>query len=261
MLLNFQRKSPDLSVQAPSLIILHGLLGSLENWGAISTALANQFDVITADLRNHGRSGHSTTMNYQAMAEDVLELMDHLELSSAHLLGHSMGGKVAMQLAHQAPERIQRLILVDIAPVAYPAQHENVFAGLSAINLSQLQSRQEADLQLQAFVPEAGVRAFLLKNLAREGKEFFWRMNLEALKNHYTEIAAAPAGPWEFPQPTLFIKGECSDYLIPEYQAEILRRFSHASFKVIAGAGHWPHAEKPQVFLGLVERFLKAYQA
>ncbi|MFN3882601.1 MAG: alpha/beta fold hydrolase [Nitrincola lacisaponensis] len=256
MKLHYQRTG-----QGTPLIILHGLFGTLENWGAQIKALAEHHDVIAVDLRNHGRSPHSMDMSYPLMAEDVIELMDDLQLSQVNLMGHSMGGKVAMQMALSYPQRIARLLLVDIAPVSYPPHHEAVFKGLFSIDLTSLTSRADADKQLQAWVEEAGVRAFLLKNLYRnEQGQFAWRMNLDCLRSEYDAIAAAPEGP-AFKGPTRFIKGGLSHYLKPEHTDAVRQRFPNADVKVIEDAGHWPHAEKPALFTRLVERFFSDTQA
>ncbi|MGB0468305.1 MAG: alpha/beta fold hydrolase [Pontibacterium sp.] len=239
------------------LIILHGLFGTLENWGTQIKSLAEHFQVIAVDMRNHGRSPHENLMTYEAMANDILELMHDLQLKNAHILGHSMGGKAAMQLALNHPARIQKLIIVDIAPVHYQAHHTDVFKGLYSIDLPQLKSRSDADQQLSQHVSEPSVRAFLLKNLFRtEHKTFAWRMNLDALHNQYADISAAPTGT-AFTGPTLFIKGGNSDYLQAAYREQILSLFPMTTYKLIEGAGHWPHAEKPSIFGKIVLNYLQ----
>ncbi|WP_075171423.1 alpha/beta fold hydrolase [Neptunomonas phycophila] len=241
------------------LIILHGLFGTLENWGSQIKTLSESFNVIAVDLRNHGRSPHSDEMNYSVMADDVIELMDDLGLKTAKLMGHSMGGKVAMQMALNHAERIQQLIIVDIAPVHYERHHDDVLKGLNTLNLPNIKSRSDADASLAHFISDIGVRAFLLKNLYRNSeKQFAWRMNLPVLTQQYDEISKAPtalAGA-QFTKDTLFIKGANSDYLIAEYQAAIMGFFPKASFKIIQGAGHWPHAEKAVAFSRMVMSFL-----
>jgi esterase len=252
MQLNFHR-----SGKGAPLVILHGLFGTLENWGAQIKQLSEHFDVIAVDLRNHGRSPHDSRMDYTAMADDVIELMNRLGLEKVNLMGHSMGGKAAMQLAMDHPGKVERLIVVDIAPVEYPPHHNDVFAGLKCINLSQLKSRREADDILSQHVNSEATRAFLLKNLYRnEDRHFAWRMNLPALEQQYGQIAAAPEGT-PYGGPVLFIKGGESGYIQAEHQQAILSRFPAASFKIIAGAGHLPHVEKPSAFTRLVEKFLR----
>lgn len=238
------------------LLILHGLFGTYENWGSQIKGLAEHFQVIAVDLRNHGRSPHADEFTYPAMAHDVLELMDDLGLDNAHILGHSMGGKVAMQIALTAPERLRKLVVVDIAPVTYTPHHDDVFKGLFSITLEGLKSRGEADKQLAEHVDELSVRAFLLKNLYRtEDKQFAWRMNLPVLHSQYSKISLAPEGT-PFSGDTLFIKGANSDYLIPAYRDQVVGLFPKANYKMIDGAGHWPHAEKPEMFSRIVLKFL-----
>ncbi|MEH6576455.1 MAG: alpha/beta fold hydrolase [Amphritea sp.] len=239
------------------LIIMHGLFGTLENWGSQIKVLAEHFTVYAVDLRNHGRSPHSNDISYPLMAADIIEMMDTQGLETAHILGHSMGGKVAMQLALNNPQRINQLIIVDIAPVTYPHHHQDVFNGLSSVNLADLKSRSEADTLLSLHIPEASVRMFLLKNLYRnDSKQFAWRMNLPALIAEYAHISAAPEGT-PYTQDVLFIKGGNSDYITAEYRDQILQLFPQASYKIIQGAGHWPHAEKPAAFSKLVLDFLQ----
>lgn len=253
MLLNYQVHG-----EGEPLIILHGLFGTLENWGGQIKTLAKHYQVIAVDLRDHGRSPHTSAINYDLMADDIINVMNHLQITSANIIGHSMGGKAAMQLALSHPELIQKLIIVDIAPVQYTPHHEDVFRGLFAVDLSSLKSRSDADKQLSEFIPEMGVRAFLLKNLYKtEAQQFAWRMNLTLLKEQYANISAAPQGE-PYQNPVLFIKGANSDYLVPEYREAVISLFPKASYKVIKDAGHWPHAEKPADFTTLVTNYLEA---
>lgn len=240
------------------LIIMHGLFGTYENWGTQIKGLSEHFQVIAVDMRNHGRSDHDPVMDYPAMATDIIELMEELNLESAHILGHSMGGKAAMQLALNHPEKVRKLIVVDIAPVEYQPHHQDVFAGLYAVQLDQLKSRGDADKQLAAHVDELGVRAFLLKNLYRnEEKQFCWRMNLDVLHDEYAQIGAAPSGT-PYTDEMLFIKGGNSNYLLPEHRDQVLSFFPNATYKVIQNAGHWPHAEQPAMFGKLVLGYLQS---
>lgn len=246
-----------ISGEGSPLIILHGLFGTLENWGGQIAAFKEHYQVISVDLRNHGRSPHHQEMNYPVMAADIIELMSDLAIDSADILGHSMGGKVAMQLALQHPEKVNKLIVVDISPVAYESRHSDIFDGLSAINLTTLQSRSEADTILKPFVETLDIRSFLLKNLYRdEKKSFQWRPNLAVLKKSYENLTAAPYGN-PFLKPVLFIKGKNSDYITSDHQDPINALFKQVSFKMIEGAGHWPHAEKAKVFGSIVLNFLR----
>jgi esterase len=242
------------------LIILHGLFGTLENWGGQAAVLNKSFQVINLDLRNHGRSPHSNTMNYPIMASDIVELLNELEIPAASIIGHSMGGKVAMQLALQYPDRVNKLVVVDISPVSYPTtHHDEIFEGLAAIDLETLKSRADANDILQAYVTNPEIRSFLLKNLYRaENKAFKWRPNLSILKQEYTQLSCGPTISKEvvFKNATLFIKGKNSDYMLKEHQDTIDALFESVQFKMIEGAGHWPHAEKPKVFSAILHKFL-----
>ncbi|HSB97024.1 MAG TPA: alpha/beta fold hydrolase [Spongiibacteraceae bacterium] len=236
-------------------LLLHGLFGSGDNLGALAKVLAAEFRVLTIDLRNHGRSPHSSSMSQTAMAADILALQDKLGIANAHLVGHSLGGKVAMQVALNNPERVARLVVADIAPVDYPPHHQDIFAGLQAVDLARLKQRGDADAPLAQFVAELPVRQFLLKSLYRDETGFHWRFNLPVLLASYKELLAAPSGT-PFRGPTLFIKGELSNYIVPEYEAKTRRLFPNFTFKMIAGTGHWLHGEKPLVFNKLVQQFL-----
>lgn len=243
------------SGQGRPLVILHGLFGTWENLGSTVKSLAQEWDVIAPDLRNHGRSPQATEHSYPLMAADLAALLDQLGLESVSILGHSMGGKVAMEFALNNPERVDKLVVVDIAPVVYPPHHTDVFAGIHSIDLAQIKSRSEADQQLSQQVESAGVRAFLLKNLYRKDGRFRWRANFAALESEYSNIAAAPAE-GQFEKPALFIKGADSNYLLNEYQQAVISRFPKVELKIIKDAGHWPHAEKPEIFLRIVRSFL-----
>ncbi|MFE8071252.1 alpha/beta fold hydrolase [Marinobacteraceae bacterium S3BR75-40.1] len=241
----------------PPLILLHGLFGSRQNLGAIATRLSPEWQVHSLDLRNHGHSPHCDSMTYPEMAADVARYMEEAGLESAHLLGHSMGGKTAMQLALSHPGRVQRLIVADIAPVNYAARHDAILDGLCALEPSRLSSRTEADRQLQAYVSEPAVRAFLLKNLVRSGEGFAWRMNLSAIRANYDALRAAPEGEGAFEGATLFIKGGESDYIQTAHREAVKSRFPNAVLRVMPECGHWLHAQKPDLFATLCRRFLQ----
>jgi esterase len=246
-----------ISGEGSPLIILHGLFGTLENWGGQIAAFKEHYQVISVDLRNHGRSPHSNEMNYPVMANDIIELMDDLSIDTAHILGHSMGGKVAMQIALQHPHRINKLVVVDISPVTYGHRHNDIFEGLSIIDLDNLTSRSQADTLLKPYVETIDIRSFLLKNLYRdEQKNFKWRPNLKVLQNSYPQLISAPFGN-QVLKPVLFIKGKNSDYITSDHQEAINQLFAKVSFKMIEGAGHWPHAEKAKVFGSIVLNFLR----
>ncbi len=254
MKLNFDQYGED-ATKDP-LIIIHGLYGSAANFRGLAKIYSKYFNVYCLDLRNHGNSPHSDDMSYSAMADDVAEFMDDQGLATAHILGHSMGGKTAMQLALHHPERIDKLVLGDIAPVLYPHHHEKIFEGLLKIPLDQISSRGEADKILSRYVDEAGVRMFLLTNLVRgDDRSFKWRINLDVLIREYDHIAAAPDG-ISYDGETLFIRGDLSDYVADEYVPEIMEIFPNARIETIDDCGHWLHSEKPEEFSEILLKFL-----
>ena len=245
--------------QGHPLIILHGLFGSLDNWRTLSKTFAQSFQVFALDQRNHGRSPHSDMFNYQAMMEDVYEFMERRELPSAYILGHSMGGKVAMQFALTYPNMVDKLIVVDIAPKVYPPDHDNVFAGLYALNLATLRSRQEAEAGLAPHLPDLALRQFLLKNLEREDSGTFrWRINLDGIHRNYHEMLKTFTANGKFPKPTLFIRGENSGYIRDSDLITIREIFPAAQLTTIPNTGHWVHAEAPREFAQAVLHFLAA---
>jgi esterase len=242
--------------KAAPIVLIHGLFGSYENLGVIARGLSEQFRVINIDVRNHGRSGQSEQMNYNLLADDLAQTLDALAINQTALLGHSMGGKMAMAFALKYPQRVSKLILADIAPVAYPQRHTNIFAGLHAVDLANVTNRADADKQLAAHISDGGVRQFLLKSLVKEDDAFSWRFNLAALAQNYTALISAPLADGIYNGPTLFIKGGDSDYILPEHKERIMQLFPHAQAKIIQGTGHWLHAEKPAAFTKLVLDFL-----
>jgi esterase len=243
---------------AKPIILLHGLFGKQDNLGLLKQALQTARPVITVDLRNHGLSQWHTVMNYQAMSDDIIHLLDKLNQPNVHLLGHSMGGKVAMAMALQAPERVASLIVADIAPVAYrESRHTNVFNALNAVANAQMTSRKEAEQLMADYLAEPAVRQFLLKSFSNE-QPTHWQFNLQTIEQHYANIMDWPfSAASHYSGPVLFIKGGASDYLQTEHQAAIAQHFPHATAKVIPDCGHWLHAEKPRLFNGIVERFLQ----
>ncbi|MGQ0657062.1 MAG: alpha/beta fold hydrolase [Chromatiales bacterium] len=237
-------------------IILHGLFGSARNWQTIAQKLAASYRVITVDLRNHGDSPHSGAMTYQAMASDVLALMDKLALPAATLIGHSMGGKAAMVVALSAPERWPRLIVVDIAPVDYADRYSALIDAMLALPLRELRSRAEADRLLQKAVPAEDTRRFLLQNLVTRNGEYRWRIDLSALRANLRHVGGFPATTGKYKKPTLFLCGERSPAVQSGHHARILELFPHASFATIPNAGHWPHTDQPDAFLAALRDFL-----
>ncbi|MEZ0288674.1 MAG: alpha/beta fold hydrolase [Methylophilus sp.] len=237
----------------PPLVLIHGLFGSADNWGNIAKHFAQNFQVISIDLRNHGRSPHSKLQTYADMADDMLELCDTLGLEQIYLLGHSLGGKVAMQFATQYPERVNKLIVVDMAMRAYADEHTHLMDAMLAVDLSQMASRSEVDKALKTPVSNLMVRQFLLTNLVKVDGQLQWRINLPALQANYVYFQAAL--PAHFEKPSLFIRGERSDYVQEKDVADIQGHFPRAEF-VCLQTGHWVHAEQPQQFIEAVAHFL-----
>lgn len=243
--------------EGPDLVILHGLFGSLDNWRGPARLLAGDFRVWLVDQRNHGRSPHSPEFHYGAMAEDLHAMFDLHALERVHLLGHSMGGKAAMLYATLHPDRVDRLIVEDMGPGSYGPRHEDVFRGMLSLPLGQLSSRSEADNRLRDAIPLDEVRGFLLKNLyRREDGSWAWRCNLQVLFASYRHLLSALPLDAPLVCPTLFIKGELSDYLDPDRHDDLLELFVQRRQITIQGAGHWVHAEQPAAFVRTVQSFL-----
>lgn len=239
------------------LIILHGLFGTQENWRTLSKNFGQHFQVFALDQRNHGRSPHSTVFTYEAMAVDIREFMQEHALPSAYLLGHSMGGKVAMRFAITYPNLVDKLVVVDIAPKVYPPGHDDVFASLYALNLPTLRSRQDADADLAQYLPDLALRQFLLKNLERtESGTFRWRINLNGIRDNYHEMLKGFDLTRTYTKPTLFIKGSDSGYIKESDFVTMREIFPRAQLVTIPGTGHWVHAEAPQEFARTVIAFL-----
>lgn len=233
------------------ILILHGFLGMLDNWKSIGTKYAEEgFEVHLIDQRNHGKSFHSPQFNYDVMAGDLDRYITHHQLSNTTILGHSMGGKTAMSFACKYPEMVKSLLVADIAPKYYPPHHQDIINGLNAIDIQSIDSRQEADDRLAKYVAQPGVRMFLLKNLywAEKGVLDF-RFNLEVLSQRMEEVGENIGTNDSYPGPTLFLRGEKSDYIADNDLTEIKRHFPKATLDTISNAGHWLHAENPKEFL------------
>ena len=245
-----------------TLVVLHGLFGAQDNWRSQTLVWAQDRHVITMDLRNHGMSAHDPFINYASMSEDVLESLDLLNLEQVDLLGHSMGGKVAMQLAFNYPQRLRSLLIADIAPVAYEPNHQRILAGLNSIDLAALKSRKQALDLLMEYEPDARVCQFLLKSLYKnEVGQFDFRYNLTAINENYQAINAAPeidvlSGEPGYTGPTLVLKGSNSQYILPQHKPAFDTLLPNSQLKIMADCGHWLHAEKPELFCRLVTRFL-----
>jgi len=241
------------------LVVLHGLFGSSKNWQSHARQFARHFQVITVDLRNHGQSFHADEMNYTVMAEDVAQLLVRLELTTCDILGHSMGGKVAMTLALQNPDLVARLIVADIAPVAYFHHYDDLIDPILALPLATIESRAQADQLLRQNIPEDQLRAFLLQNLVREPTGWRWRVNWSIIQRDMEWLTGFGDLPqdWLVDCPSLFIHGANSDYVSDAEVAVIKQHFSNCVIETIASAGHWLHAEKPEPFNRRVLDFLK----
>jgi pimeloyl-ACP methyl ester carboxylesterase len=237
-------------------IILHGLLGSLDNWQTIARELSGQYKVWVIDQRNHGRSPHTDDISYRLMAEDVLQFMTVHQIDSASIIGHSMGGKVAMTFALLFPEKVDHLIVADIGPVVYKGDHLPLFEAMMRMPLEQITDRHEADAFLSKTISSYAVRQFLLKNLGRDKNGFFWKPHLRLLYEKYDCLMGFDSMGRQFFGPTCFLKGSKSDYIHPDHLNYYKSIFPNSEIKVIENAGHWLHAEQPERFLEVVKQFL-----
>ena len=240
-----------------AVILLHGLFGNRDNVNGIARFLAERCRVYALDLPDHGSSPWLAEGSLRAYAASLLAWMNLKGIGSAAFLGHSLGGKVVMELALLHPERVRALVVADIAPVAYEHRHTEVFAGLNALDLGRVGSRREADAVLSQWVPEAAVRSFLLKNLQKGPDGLAWRLNLSGIQRAYPELIAANAEA-RFEGPALFLKAEHSDYIAEQHWPAIRTRFPHTDFKVVGNTGHWLHAERPELLARMVLRFFSS---
>lgn len=243
--------------QGEPIIILHGLFGTLDNWQTLAKKMAEHYTVFIIDQRNHGRSPHATPFDYPTMAEDLRGFMEENWIYKARLIGHSMGGKAVMQFAMHYPDMIDQLVVVDIAPVEYPERHSHIFEALLGLDLATLSSRNEIDHLLKAKIPAYGERQFLMKNLTRnkEGSGFKFKMNLPIIHDNYPHILAniEPDDPYD--EPVLFIKGSESTHIQDQHIPQIQSLFPQATIQTVEEAGHWVHADQPQVLLKTILDF------
>lgn len=238
------------------LVILHGLFGSLDNWQTLAGRFGESRMCVLVDLRNHGKSPHAETHTYAEMAEDLAAFLSDNWMHEVDVLGHSMGGKVAMQFALSHADRVRKLVVVDMGVKAYARGHDDIFAAMRSLPLSQNLSRGQLEASLVGRVPEAGVRQFLLKNLRRDAVGYRWKLNLDVLEREYDQILEPVRGlPW--PGPALFVRGGRSPYVTDADWPAIEALFPGAELATVAGAGHWVHAEQPEGLYAAVEAFLK----
>ncbi|MGP8291805.1 alpha/beta fold hydrolase [Vreelandella zhanjiangensis] len=243
------------------LVVIHGLMGSADNWRSHLKAWQRSRRVIAVDLRNHGRSPHSDDMRYATMSQDVLALLDKLSITQAHVLGHSMGGKVAISLARLAPERVVTLTVGDIAPVVYEHGHDDVFAALKRVREGQPKNRREADDLLAEHVDSRSTRLFLATNLARNEKGILGlRIGLDEIQRGYGNIIGLPAGDGPFEGPTLVLRGAESHYVTDDLLPALREVLPGARVVTLKNAGHWLHAEQPEAFQQAVEAFIEHHE-
>lgn len=241
----------------PALIILHGLFGSLDNWQTLAKQFAEEYSVFIVDQRNHGKSPHTEEHTYALMADDLNAFMDQQGMYTASVIGHSMGGKTAMQFAVEHEDRLEKLVIVDMSPRKNEAGHEVILDAMNHFPMDQITDRKEADAILKKDIPDFGVRAFLLKNIDRTREGFEWKFNLETLTRDYYRILDPVESPFELDVPTLFLNGGKSDYVVESDREAILEMFPNAEFQTIEEAGHWVHAEAPEEFFERVSRWLR----
>ncbi|MEM8499806.1 MAG: alpha/beta fold hydrolase [Pseudomonadota bacterium] len=240
-------------------MLLHGLFGSGDNLGMIARGLQSDCRVYSMDLPSHGRSPLLEDMSLRSMAASVLSTLHEHEIVDPIIIGHSLGGKVAMQLVADEPNKVAALAVLDIAPVDYAHGHEDIFAAVEALNLDTIHSRAEADHALGQYLPERNVRQFILTNLGKAaGEAYAWKLDFAALQHNYHHFASAPIKCHRFERTVLVVKGAESNYILNKHEAAFRDRFSKLEFKIIPDAGHWLHAEKTDLLLGMLRRFIAA---
>src|SRR5579862_3386715 len=242
----------------PPLLILHGLFGSGRNWGGIARRLTDRRTVHLVDARNHGGSPWATTMSYPEMAEDLAAYIEADTNVQPEVIGHSMGGKIAMVLAITRPELVRRLIAVDIAPVSYrhgaQEPYARYIAAMKALDLSRITRRAEADAALAPSIPDDAMRSFIVQNLESQAEGYRWRINLDGIAANLESLTSFPEIEGHYDGPTTTIAGELSNYVRPRDEAETKRRFPNGRIEVIDGAGHWPHADQPDRLMAVIDR-------
>jgi esterase len=259
MKLFFREYTPAQDTGKQPIVILHGLFGSSDNWLTQAKIFSADRKVYTIDQRNHGQSPHDDAFDYEAMVNDLEIFLDHQHIQDPVLIGHSMGGKTVMNFALTYPDKLDKLIVVDISPRYYDLEHYTILEGLNAMDLSTISSRNEADAQLAKYVPEPDVRQFLLKNLQRKTEGgFAWKINLPVISQKLANIGVDLLNPGPFDKPTLFIRGKKSRYVSDADWTHIQEVFPQAELETM-DTGHWVQAEKPQEFVEVVTRWLEKF--
>lgn len=243
-------------------IILHGIFGVSDNWVTIGRRLAEKFEVFIVDQRNHGQSPHSDTFNYFALGDDLFEFLEDHQIVNPILIGHSMGGKVAMNFALEHPSRVDQLIVVDISLREYPArrEHMEILHAMLSVNFDDVKNREDVEEIVARTVKSERIRLFIMKNLHRIGQtRYSWRMNVQSIYENIENVFLGVDSPYSFDKPTLFIKGGASDYILDSDRPAILEKFPAARFMTIEGASHWVHADKPDELCAVFSDFLEKH--
>lgn len=239
------------------LLVFHGLFGMLDNWGSFGKEFGALMPTHLIDLRNHGRSFHSDSMSHDDLANDILHYMQFHNIEKANLVGHSLGGKAVMQFAINFPEKVHKLIVVDISPKAYPPHHQGIIKALQSVDFEAVQTRQDVEKVLENYIHEKSVIQFLMKNLYwTDDKKLAWRFNLKTLAEKYTEFVSKAIRFGIFSGPTMFVAGANSNYILPQDEFLIKQQFPNSKIIKIANAGHWVHADNPADFNAAVRDFL-----
>lgn len=239
------------------IVILHGLFGMLDNWQTIAKKLAEDYMVYVVDLRDHGKSEHTNDFNYPLLAQDIAEFLESEWIHEAYIIGHSMGGKTALQLVKDHPDVVEKLIVVDIGIKSYKGGHEIILEALRSVPIDTVETRKEVENHLSQYISEPGIRLFLMKNLTRNKEGGYrWKMNLNLLTKHYQEILAGVTFDDVIDTPTLFIRGGKSAYILDEDIDNLSSLFNDMKLVTVEDAGHWVHAEQPNELLSAIRSFL-----
>lgn len=240
------------------LLIFHGLFGQSDNWATLSKRYAENYTVHAVDLRNHGRSFHAPEMSFSAMSQDISNYLVHHQIQSCYLMGHSLGGRAVMEFSFSNPDKIEKLIVVDMAPKAYPPHHQGIIKALNEVDFEKIEKRSDVEEVLKQYIPEIGTRQFLLKNVYHvENGKYDFRFNLKILTDSYGEMVGTDLSTEIFDKPALFLRGDKSNYIMDEDFDLIHRHFPKAEIQTVVNAGHWIHAENPTEFYDKTIAFLE----